>query len=234
MTIKASAAIAAGILALAVASAPLEAQDAVRVPRSVLQRYVGEYVQGGSTVKVSLSGDTLFREVPGQRVMLYPISETMFRMGPVFTAEFVIDESRNVTQILTDGVEIEYRLPRKGSRAAPPPAPPAARSAFPGGARAVRRDVRIHPGTDGTNRPEGRGPATRRHAVSDAGGGCRPPSDLGNPIQGRQHAADHGVRDRRGRSDAGHGLRLAADAGSAHEQRHTLTTMEADMTSRRE
>ena len=123
-----AAGIAAGVLALATAAGPMEAQQQapVRVPRSVLERYVGEYDQNGTTIKVYLSGDTLFREVPGQRVAFVPISETLFRMGPVFTAEFVIDQAGGVTQVLSDGVEIEYRLPRKGSRAAPPPAPPAA------------------------------------------------------------------------------------------------------------
>ncbi len=121
-----NAGIAAGVLALAAAAGPTEAQAPVRVPRSVLERYVGEYDQNGNTIKVLLQGDTLFREVPGQRVAFVPISETLFRIGAVFTAEFVIDEAGGVTQVLTDGVDVEYRLPRKGSRAAPPPAPPVA------------------------------------------------------------------------------------------------------------
>ena len=117
--------LAAGVLTLAIAVGPVEAQQGapVRVPRSVLERYVGEYDQNGNTIKVYLSGDTLFREIPGQRVAFVPISETLFRMGPVFTAEFVIDQAGGVTQVLTDGVAFEYRLPRKGSRPAPPPPP---------------------------------------------------------------------------------------------------------------
>jgi hypothetical protein len=115
--------IAAGVLAAAVAAGPTEAQAPVRVPRSVLERYVGEYDQDGNTIKILLEGDTLLREVPGQRVAFVPISETLFRIGAVFTAEFVIDEAGGVTQVLTDGVDMEFRLPRKGSRAAPPPAP---------------------------------------------------------------------------------------------------------------
>ena len=124
------AVIAAGVLALAIAVVPLAAQyqAPVRAPRSVLERYVGEYDQEGNTIRILLQGDTLIREVPGQRVVLEPISETMFHMGPVFTAEFVIDQAGGVTLVFSDGVDIEYRLPRKGSRAAPPPppAPPAA------------------------------------------------------------------------------------------------------------
>ena len=59
------AGIAAGVLALAIAVGPVEAQAPVRVPRPVLERYVGEYDQNGTTIKVILKGDTLFREVPG-------------------------------------------------------------------------------------------------------------------------------------------------------------------------
>jgi hypothetical protein len=116
------AAFASGALALAMAFVPAEAQQQApaRVPLSVLERYVGEYDQSGNTIRILLSGDTLMREIPGQRVVLVPISETVFRMGPVFTAEFVTDETGAVTQVLSDGIDIEYRLPRKGSRAAPP------------------------------------------------------------------------------------------------------------------
>lgn len=118
------AGIAAAVLGLAVA--PLAAQAPVRVPRTVLERYVGEYDQDGNTIKIFLQGDTLIREVPGQRVALQPLSERVFRMGPVFTAEFVSDEAGKMTLVFSDGIDIEYRLPRKGMRAVPPPAPPAA------------------------------------------------------------------------------------------------------------
>lgn len=123
-----SAGIAAGVVCLSVAVATIEAQQQapVRVPTSVLERYVGDYDQDGNTIKILLQGDTLIREIPGQRVVLEPISETMFRMGPVFTAEFVIDQAGGVTQVLSDGIDIEYRLPRKGVRPAPPPPPPVA------------------------------------------------------------------------------------------------------------
>ena len=128
MIIPRYAAIAAGVLALASAIVPIAAQPQapVRVPKSVLERYVGDYDQDGNTIKILLQGDTLIREVPGQRVVLEPISETLFHMGPVFTAEFVINESGAVTLVFSDGIDIEYRLPRKGSRAVPPPAPPVA------------------------------------------------------------------------------------------------------------
>jgi hypothetical protein len=87
---------------------------------------VGEYDQDGTTIKILLQGDTLIREIPGQRVVLEPISDTLFHMGPVFTAEFVTDEAGGVMLVFSDGIDIEYRLPRKGSRAAPPPPPAAA------------------------------------------------------------------------------------------------------------
>ena len=120
--------VAAAVLALGIAVHPSAAQQQaeLRVPVSVLERYVGEYDQTGTTVTVGLSGGTLFREVPGQRVVLVPISETLFRMGPVFTAEFVTDRTGAMTQVISDGVMVEYRLPRKGAvTAAPAPPPPA-------------------------------------------------------------------------------------------------------------
>ena len=124
---RCAAGIAAGVLALAIAVGPIQAQQQapVRVPVSVLQRYVGEYDQNGIAIRVLLKGDTLFREVPGQRMVMQPISETLFRIGPVFTAEFVTDQAGGVTQVVSSGT-LQFRLPRKGSRPAPPPALPAA------------------------------------------------------------------------------------------------------------
>jgi hypothetical protein len=121
--------IAACVLALAVAVQPTHAKQApVRVPKAILERYVGEYVYpDGDVIWVRLRGDTLFREIPGQQVPFVPISDTLFRMGPVFTAEFVIDQAGGITQILTDGA-VEFRLRRKGSPAAAlPPAAAAVR-----------------------------------------------------------------------------------------------------------
>jgi hypothetical protein len=116
------------VLALAIAVGPVQAQQQapVRVPVPVLERYVGEYEQNGATIKVLVNGDTLIREVPGQRHVLQPISETVFRTGRIFTVEFVVDQAGGVTQVVSDGVGNEMRIPRKGSRPAPPPAPPAA------------------------------------------------------------------------------------------------------------
>ena len=123
------AGITVGVLAVTLAGPRIGAEQAVRVPQSVLETYVGEWVYpDGETVKVLIIGDTLFREVPGQRVPYVPLSETLFRLGPVFTAEFVLDGAGGITQILSDGVAVEYRLRRKGSppaKLAEPPAPAA-------------------------------------------------------------------------------------------------------------
>ncbi len=95
----------------------------MRVPAAVLEQYVGEYVYpDGQTGMVRVSGDTLFRETSGQRVVMAPLSETLFRMGSSsFTAEFVLDKVGGMTQILSSSAT-EFRLRRKGS----PPEPPAA------------------------------------------------------------------------------------------------------------
>ena len=117
------AGIAAATIVLTIATLPLQAQEqAIKVPRAVLERYVGEYDQSGSVVKITVNGDTLFREVPGQRMVLHPISQTMFKMGPIFTLEFATDAAGGVTQIVSSAT-VEFRLPRKGSGPAVPPAP---------------------------------------------------------------------------------------------------------------
>lgn len=101
--------------------------EAVRVPTQVLEKYVGEWVYpDGNSVTVRLRGDTLFREIPGQSVPFVPISQTRFRLGAVFTAEFVMDPAGGVTQILTDGAAVEFRLHRKGTKPVAPATPSAA------------------------------------------------------------------------------------------------------------
>jgi hypothetical protein len=116
-------------LALALALGATEAtphagvaqQQAVRVPTSVLERYVGDYVYpDGAIFKVRLEGDTIVQEAPGRTLPFTPLSDSVFMLGPIFTAEFVIDQAGGVTQILSDGAGVEYRLRRKGS---PPAAP---------------------------------------------------------------------------------------------------------------
>ncbi len=107
------AGIAAGVLALAVAiaAAPAEAQAPVRVPRSVLERYVGvyEFLPGQMSrtdlrIAVRLEGDTLIRSM-GRDVVLTPISETRFRVGNTrMMVEFVVDEA-GVTQVMGSGFQ---------------------------------------------------------------------------------------------------------------------------------
>ena len=125
-----SVGIALSVLALIITVHPLkmEAQQAgAQVPKSVLERYVGDYVYpDGSPFKLRLDGDTLFQEAPGRRLGLAAISETLFMMGPVFTAEFLSDQAGGATIVLSDGAGVEYRLRRKGSPPEPPrPQPPA-------------------------------------------------------------------------------------------------------------
>ncbi len=125
--INRSAALALGLFALAIPlRSEVQQQAAVHVPKAVLERYVGDYLHPrGGTVKIRLEGATLFEEIPGRRTAYVPLSETLFMWGPVFTAEFVIDQAGGVTQILSDGAGTEYRLRRKGSPPAPPAASPA-------------------------------------------------------------------------------------------------------------
>jgi hypothetical protein len=106
------AAIAAGMLALAMSAGPMEAQAPVRVPRPVLERYVGtyDYLPGQMgrndlTVVVRLEGDTLIREGTGPRAVLTPLSETRFRVGNTsLVTEFVVDEA-GVTQVMGTGFQ---------------------------------------------------------------------------------------------------------------------------------
>ncbi len=98
----------------------------VRVPASVLETYVGEYVYpDGASFKVAVRGETLVQVLPGRELAYTPLSETLFMLGPNFTAEFVIDPAGGATQILSNGTSLEFRLRRKGSPLAPPAAPAA-------------------------------------------------------------------------------------------------------------
>ena len=143
-----SAGTVAGLSALAIAVRPMQAQERaeVRVPASVLERYVGEYLYpgGAASFTVGRSGDTLFQELPGQRRAYEPISQTKFWVGHVFTAEFVIDEAGGVTQILSNGHSIEYRLRRKGS---PPERPAASSTPVPAAVRLPRSVLARYVGT---------------------------------------------------------------------------------------
>jgi hypothetical protein len=114
-------------LALIIAG-PVHAQRAaVRVPTPVLEQYVGEYVypEGNNTLSISLSGDTLFRVDGSRRVVMVPLSERVFRLGPGLTMEFVTDKAYGTTIILGNGANMEFRLPRKGTRPVPAPTPKA-------------------------------------------------------------------------------------------------------------
>ena len=119
---------ALSVLALILTASAVEAQQqaAVRVPKAVLERYVGEYVYpDGAPFTIALEGDTLVQVLPQRRLAFTPLSETLFMLGPVFTAEFVF-EAGGMTQILSDGAGVEYRLRRKGAPPLPRPAPAAA------------------------------------------------------------------------------------------------------------
>ena len=143
-----SAAVTASVFVVAIAAPRMEAQQQapVRVPAAVLERYVGEYVypDGESTWVVSRSGDTLFHLSSNQRFDYVPISETKFAVGTVVTAEFFIDEAGGVTQILSDGVGLAYRLRRKGS---PPEHPAALAAALPPAVRVPKSVLRRYVGT---------------------------------------------------------------------------------------
>jgi hypothetical protein len=105
MSIQAAARAAFGVLAFGIALQPVGAQQqpaAVSVPRSVLERYVGEYaLTPWSLAFLRLKGDTLIREMNGQQEVYIALSETRFKVGNTpFTAEFAVDQAGAVTQIV--------------------------------------------------------------------------------------------------------------------------------------
>ena len=92
--------------AAAPGESPVTDAAPVRVPKSVLERYVGEYAYDqGFTVTVRLKGDTLTGQPGGQQeVVLVPISETRFKVGGGPTeVEFVIDQAGGVTKVIRQG-----------------------------------------------------------------------------------------------------------------------------------
>ena len=128
MRITSSSGIALGVLALTTACASTQARpsatqapaaastatatEAGGVPRSVLERYVGEYqLNPQVTAVVRLRGNTLIREIMGQQQVFTPISETRFKLGGG-EVEFVTDQAGKVTMVVRTGVE-EKRYPRK-------------------------------------------------------------------------------------------------------------------------
>lgn len=134
MRTEASAAI---VLTLAIHGTTLSAQqqEPLHVSSRVLKQYEGKWVYpAGNSVMVILSGDTLYRETGGQRIPLVPISDKVFKLGPVFTAEFVMDQAGGITQIVSDGVATEFHLTREGS-------PPASSLSAPAASIHVPRSV---------------------------------------------------------------------------------------------
>ena len=118
MSITAAARGVLGVLALALALRPVGAQQqqapAVNVPKSVLERYVGEYaLTPWSLALLRMKGDTLIREMNGQQDVYIALSETRFRVGSTpFIADFVIDQAGAVTQIVKAANGPEMRASR--------------------------------------------------------------------------------------------------------------------------
>src|SRR5690349_6263221 len=81
------------------------APEAGGVPRSVLERYVGEYqLTPQVTAMIRLKGNTLIREMMGQQQVLTPISETRFKLGGG-EVEFETDQAGKVTMVIRNGIE---------------------------------------------------------------------------------------------------------------------------------
>jgi hypothetical protein len=116
VSIATSARIAVSILALTIAAAPVGAQQtAVRVPRSVLERYVGEYeYPSGAIIVVRLQGDTLVRQAWNQQGAYTALSATRFRLGDIgVIVDFVVEPSGGVTKIVNNDAGEIFRTTRK-------------------------------------------------------------------------------------------------------------------------
>lgn len=95
------------------ASASSSPATAGGIPRSVLEKYQGEYqLTPQVTATVRLKGETLVREVMGQQTAFIPITATRFKLGGG-EVEFVTDPSGAVTMVVRNGGQ-EKRYPRKG------------------------------------------------------------------------------------------------------------------------
>ena len=100
---------------------PASTTPAVRVPREVLERYVGvyEFVAGQMKrtdlrVEIRLQGDTLIRIGAGPTSVLTPVSNTRFKVGTTSAmVEFVVDDW-GVMQILGSG--FQQMLARRTSK----------------------------------------------------------------------------------------------------------------------
>jgi hypothetical protein len=117
VNISRSARIALAAIALTIAVQPMAAQKQtpVSVPKTVLEKYAGEYqLNPQVTAVVRVKGDQLIREIMGQQQVFIPISETRFKLGGG-EVEFVIDEAGGVTMVVGKGPD-EKRYPRKPKR----------------------------------------------------------------------------------------------------------------------
>ena len=82
------------------------------VPKSVLEKYVGEYqLTPQVTAEIRLKGNTLVREMMGQQQVLTPITEKRFKLGGG-EVEFETDQAGRVTMIIRNGGE-EKRIRRR-------------------------------------------------------------------------------------------------------------------------
>ena len=130
MSIATSAGIALSVLALTIAAAEGAQPCACPVGARAVRGRVRVPGRGHASRSASRATHCSRRHRDGGCAYA-PLSETLFMLGPNFTAEFVIDQAGGATQILSNGKGIEFRLRRKGS-------PPEAAPRRPGRAAAVR------------------------------------------------------------------------------------------------